>query len=188
MKAVTLLPFCQWLASTRGSIALHESLYMYPLVESVHVLTLCVFVGLTVVLDLRLLGLAWRRVPLSELSARLGPWMIAGFAVMVVTGSLLFYAIPIRTYQNIFFRIKVVMLALAGLNAWMFQVRPYRRVAEWDLDLVPPRAARRAAAASLVLWALIIVAGRMIAYNWFDCDQQPQTAIVNRLAGCVATP
>jgi hypothetical protein len=182
---VSLLPFCEWLASTRGSIALHESLYMYPIVESVHVLTLCLFVGMAVTLDLRLLGLTMRRVPLSEVSTRLGPWMAAGFVVMIITGSMLFYAIPVRSYQNIFFRFKMVTLCLAGVNAWVFQTTVYRRVAAWDLDPVPPAAARMAGAASLLLWALIIVAGRMIAYNWFDCDKQPQPSIVNRAAGCV---
>jgi hypothetical protein len=114
--------------------------------------------------------------------------MVAGFTVMVVTGALLFYAIPVRSYQSIFFRIKVVALMLAGLNAFVFHSGIDRRVAEWDLAPVPPPAARRAGAASLVLWAVIVVAGRMIAYNWFDCDKQPQPPIVNALAGCVARP
>ena len=182
---MSLLPFCEWLASTRGSIALHESLYMYPLVESAHVLSLCVFVGMAVMLDLRLLGLTLRRVPVSDVTARLGPWMAAGFAAMVITGALLFYAIPVRSYQNIFFRLKMITLVLAGVNAWVFQVTVHRRVAAWDLDAAPPRAAKMAGALSLVLWAIIIVSGRMIAYNWFDCDKQPQPSIVNRAAGCV---
>src|SRR5437762_11967114 len=101
---VGMAAFCRWLASTSGSIALHESLYMYPLVESVHVLTLCLFVGMSVLLDLRLLGLTLRKVPVSEVTGRLQPWMQAGFVVMIVTGVLLFYAIPVRSYQNVFFR------------------------------------------------------------------------------------
>lgn len=182
---MTLLPFCEWLSSTGGSIALHESLYMYPLVESAHVLTLCLFLGMAIMFDLRLLGLALRRVPMTEIRRRLGPWMVAGFVVMVVTGVMLFYAIPVRSYQSIFFRIKVVALILAGLNAFVFHSTIDKRVAEWDLAPVPPPAARRAGAASLVLWGIIVVAGRMIAYNWFDCDKQPQPPIVNTLAGCV---
>ena len=78
-----------------------------------------------------------------------------------------------------------VLPDLAGLNAFVFHSTIDRRVAEWDLAPVPPPAARRAGAASLVLWAVIVVAGRMIAYNWFDCDKQPQPRIVNTLAGCV---
>jgi hypothetical protein len=182
---MSLLPFCQWLADTPGSIALHESLYMYPLLESAHVLTLCVFLGMAVMFDLRLLGITLTRVPMTEMKSRLGPWMAAGFVVMVVTGVLLFYAIPVRSYQSIFFRVKVVALLLAGLNAYVFHMTIDRRVAEWDRDRTPPRAARRAGAASLVLWTIIVVAGRMIAYNWFDCDKQPQPRIVNTIAGCV---
>ena len=185
---MSLLPFVQWLAHTPGSIALHESVFMYPLVESAHVLTLCVFLGLAVMFDLRLLGITLTKVPMSQLKKRLGPWMTAGFIVMVMSGVLLFYAIPVRSYQSIWFRMKAVALVLAGLNAFVFHRTIDRRIEEWDRDPVPPRAARRAGARSLVLWTIIVVAGRMIAYNWFDCDKQPQRAIVNTLAGCVVSP
>jgi hypothetical protein len=165
--------FCQWLATTQGSIALHESLYMYPLVESTHVLTLCLFVGLAAMLDLRLMGLTLREVAVSEVAARFLPWLRVGFVIMIVTGTLLFYAIPVRSYHNVFFRIKAIMLVLAGLNAFVFHNGIYRKVFDWDIAPRAPRAARAAGACSLVLWALIIVSGRMIAYNWFDCDMQP---------------
>lgn len=185
---MSLLAFCEWLATTRGSIALHESLVMYPIIESTHVLALTVFVGLAVILDLRLLGLMLRRVPVTDITDRLLPWTKVGFAVMVITGILLFYAIPVRTYQSIFFRAKVVMLILAGLNVWVFNHRVFLRVEEWNLDVTTPKGARRAALFSLILWGGIIVAGRMIAYNWFDCDIQPQRAFVNFVAGCVVPP
>ena len=185
---MSLLAFCEWLASTNGSIALHESLYMYPLVESVHVLALCLFVGLAVILDLRLLCRILPRVPVSQVADKLLPWTITGFIVMVITGSLLFYAIPVRTYQSVWFRAKVIFLILAGLNVWIFHSGIYKRVTGWEMDERTPRAARRAAIASLVLWGAIIVAGRFIAYNWFDCDIQPQPAFVNWFAGCVVPP
>jgi hypothetical protein len=181
---VSLLSVFQWLADTQWSIALHESLYMYPLIESVHVLTLCVFTGMAMMWDLRLLGWTLRAVPVSELTDRIMPWMKAGFVVMVVTGVLLVYAIPVRSYQSIFFRVKVVLLILAGLNVWVFHTTVLRRVSKWDLAPRPPRAARVAGGLSLALWIGIIVAGRMIEYNWFDCDKQPQPAVINTLAGC----
>jgi hypothetical protein len=185
---MSILRFCQWLAGTEGSVALHESLWVYPLVESTHVWTLAIFVGFAALLDLRLLGLALARVPMSEVARKLLPWMLAGFALMVVTGLLLFYAIPVRTYQSIFFRAKLGLLGLAGLNAWLFHANVWRRVAAWDSDAVPPRSARFAGGVSLLLWVCIIFAGRMIAYNWFDCDRQPQRAFVNWAAGCVLEP
>jgi hypothetical protein len=163
-----VIGFCEWLAQTPWSIALHESAWGYPLVESVHVLALCLFLGMTVMLDLRLLGVMLRGAPVSEVVERLFPWTAAGFALMVASGALLFYAIPVRTYQNIFFRIKVAMLILSGVNAWVFHSTVYRKVFEWDLDPVPPKRARVAAGLSLALWSGIVVAGRMIAYNWFD--------------------
>jgi hypothetical protein len=156
------------MADTPWSIALHESAWVYPIVESVHVLALCLFLGMAVMLDLRLLGVTMRCAPVSDVVGRLLPWTAAGFVLMVVSGALLFYAIPVRTFQNIFFRIKVAMLILSGLNVWVFHSGVYTRMAEWDLDPVPPRRARVAAGLSLALWAGIVVAGRMIAYNWFD--------------------
>ena len=178
----------QWMAEQPASIALRESLFVWPLIESTHVLTLTLFVGSTAMMDLRLLGVSFGGVPASAFTARLLPWTRAGFALMAVTGVLLFYATPVRNYQNVFFRIKVILLVAAGLNVWLFHSRIHRRVAEWDHDIPPPRAARIAAIVSLTAWAAVVVAGRMMAYNWFDCDIQPQSALINWAAGCVVPP
>jgi hypothetical protein len=134
------------------------------------VLTLAVFVGTAVVVDLRLVGVTLPRVPVSEVLTRLRPWTGAGLLVMVATGTLLFYAAPLLRYQNVFFRIKMAALALAVLNAWVFHRTVYREIAKWDLDPVPPWRARFAGALSLVLWGLIITSGRLIPYQqyWFD--------------------
>jgi hypothetical protein len=77
----------------------------------------------------------------------------------------------------------MVMLVLAGINVWVFHANVWRRVHDWDLDPVTPGSARMAGIASLVLWAGIVFAGRMIAYNWFDCGKRPP-ALVSALAGC----
>jgi hypothetical protein len=146
-----------------------------------------VFFGLAVMFDLRLLDWTFRRVPVSEFNRRVLPWTIAAFVVMVVSGTLLFYAIPLRSYQNIFFRTKMLLLLLAGLNVWFFHTRVFPRVANWDVEASPPPAAKLAGALSLVLWIAIVVSGRMIAYNWFDCDRQPQSALINLLTSCDAT-
>jgi hypothetical protein len=182
---MSLLDFFGWLADSPGSVDLHESQYAYSIIESVHVWTMAVFFGLVAMFDLRLLGLTMRKVPVSEVIRRLQPWTIAAFVIMVISGTLLFYAIPLRSYQNIFFRGKMLLLLLAGLNVWLFHSRVFPRVATWDLEGVPPRRARVAGALSLVLWISIIFSGRMIAYNWFDCDRQPQPDIINFLTSCV---
>jgi uncharacterized protein YacL len=180
------LAFFEWLADTSWSVDLHESQYAYPLIESIHVWTMAVFFGSVVMFDLRLLGVTMRKVPVSEVVDRLLPLTIAAFVIMVISGTLLFYAIPLRSYQSIFFRFKMLLMLLAGLNVWLFHSRVYPKVATWDVEGVPPRRARVAGAVSLVLWIGIIFSGRMIAYNWFDCDRQPQPAIINFLTSCVA--
>ena len=164
---MNILPFMQWLEATPGSIAIRESLMVYPLVESAHVLSLCLFLGLLALLDLRLLGFGLRGVPVSEIAGRLLPIALAGFALMVISGGLLFYSGPLRAYNNIFFRVKMVMIALAGLNAFLFHVTIYRRIADWDRDPVPPLRARLAGFFSLLLWCGVVVSGRMQAYKWF---------------------
>jgi hypothetical protein len=183
---MSLQALFMWLAGTSWSVRLHESHYAYPLIESIHVWAMSVFFGLALWFDLRLLGWTMRRMPVSEMSRRLLPWTVVAFVVMVLSGSLLLFAIPLRTYQNIFFRAKMLMLALAGLNIWIFNARVYRRVETWDLGVAPPRAARVAGAISIVLWIGVIVSGRMIAYNWFDCDTHPRSALIRSLAGCSA--
>jgi hypothetical protein len=167
---MSLLQLCEWLATTPGSVALHESRYLFLIVLTVHVLTLAVFVGTALMIDLRFLGVTLSRVPVSEVVSRLLPWTVAGLIVMVISGALLFYSAPLVRYHNVFFRFKMVALALAVVNAWVFHATIYRRVADWDRDPVPPRMARVAGGMSIVLWALIITAGRMMAYQdyWFD--------------------
>ena len=167
---MSLLSFCEWLAATPGSIALHESRYLYLIVLTVHVMTLCVFVGMAVLLNLRLVGVTLRRVPVSEVVGRLLPWTVAGFSVMILSGLLLFYAAPLDKYGNLFFRAKMGLLVLAGVNVWVFYKTVYRSIVDWNLDPVPPRPARGAGGVGLALWAAIITAGRMIPYQayWFD--------------------
>lgn len=182
---MSLLGFFDWLATTAGSIALHESLHAYRIVSTVHVVTLSLFVGTAAMLDLRLLGATMRSVPVSEVARRLRPWTLAGFVLMVASGLLMFYANPTPRYQNIFFRAKMVMLVLAGANAWLFHRQVFARAIDWDDDPVPPRRARVAGGLALALWAGMIVSGRMIAYDWFDCSRQPQPAMINLLEGCL---
>jgi hypothetical protein len=161
---MSLARFLEWLYRTGFSAALRETTLAEPIIESVHVLTLTLFLGLSVLLDLRLLGVLLRRKRVSEVLAQLNPLLIAGFSVMIVTGVLLFCGDPVAFYSTTFFRVKMIMLILAGINVLVFNRTVGRRVTEWDEDVIPPAGAKVAAILSLVLWAGIIAAGRGIAY------------------------
>lgn len=176
--------FVVWLGGNEWSTALHESLYMYSLIESTHVLSIMVFVGCLAIVDLRIMGVLFTEMPVTTVSSKVLPWAIGGFVALVISGIFLFYAIPVRTYHSLFFRIKMILFVIAGINAWVYHYRVGRNIATWDSNPKPPSTARISAGVSLTSWALVIVAGRMIAYNWFDCDIEPG-AFVEWFAGCV---
>jgi len=161
------LHFCEWLGNTSFSAGIRESTWWYPIIESVHVLGLCLFVGLLLLWDLRLLGMTLRRVAVSEVWARLIPWIAAGAVIMVVSGILLFTSDPVRFYGNVFFRIKAFGLFLALLNALAFHFGIERQLLHWDTAPATPRAAKVAGALSIALWAIVVMTGRLVAYNWF---------------------
>ena len=180
-----LLALAQFLDAQPSSTSLHESYYMYAWVETTHVLTLGIFLGMLLLIDLRMLGLAFVSVPASVIAERLDKPMMLGFAIMVMTGLALFYAIPVRTTQSIWFRIKVVLLLAAGLNALLFRRAMADSVNDWDTAPKPPPRIRLGAILSLSLWFGVIATGRMIAYDWFDCQQQ-MPKVMYWAAGCVA--
>src|SRR5882672_7969788 len=143
-----LARFLHWLFETGFSATLRESTWAEPIVETVHVLTLTLFLGFAVLLDLRLLGIAFRRKRVSVVLSQLNPFMIAGFGVMIGTGVLLFCGDPVAFYSTLFFKVKMVMLILAGVNVLIFNWTVGRQVAEWDQELRTPMGAKVAAVLS----------------------------------------
>lgn len=176
--------FALWLDGHGWSTALHESFYLYNWIESTHVLTLMLSLGMLFLIDLRMLGLALPGVPASTLARRLNLPMLLGFSIMMITGLLLFYAIPVRTAQSVWFRFKVVLLVLAALNALLFHRHMLAAATGWDLQPRAPASLRMGAALSLVFWTLIVLCGRFIAYDWFDCRGEPGP-IMSAFAGCI---
>lgn len=161
----TLLEWCRWLENTDWARALSESGYAYPLVEGSHVMALALSVGAVLWFDLRLLGWTMRDDRVSEVFAQVRPWMLLGFAVMLVTGVLLFATRATDAYESPFFRLKLALLVFGALNIVVFHSTVDRRRGEWDVQGRPPLQARLAGGLSLVLWFSIIAAGRIMAYN-----------------------
>lgn len=176
--------FASWLDTFQSSTNLHESLYMYGWVESTHVLTLSLFLGMLLIIDLRLLGVGFTNIPASTLLEKLDKPMMIGFVIMVITGLLLYYAIPVRSTQSIFFRVKLILLVTAGINALLIRRMTHEQVLPWDNEIKPPRRIRVGAALSLTFWALIVAAGRMMAYDWWDCHKEMPN-FMYWAAGCV---
>jgi hypothetical protein len=156
--------FLAWLHDTPFSTLMRESTWAEPIVETIHVLTLSVFLGFVLLLDLRLLDLTMRGRRVSQLLQQLSPGLFGGFAVMVVTGLLLFSGDPVAFYGTLFFKAKMIMLVLAGANLLVFNATVGRRITEWDGKAHTPWGAKTAGMVSLVLWIAIVAAGRGIAY------------------------
>jgi len=168
------------------SQALEGSLNFWNLLEGTHLLTLMLFAGTIFVVDLRLLGVTFGKTPVSVVSERVLPLTVVGFALMIATGLALFFAKPVIYYHSIWFRAKLVFLALAMLNIVVFHTRVQRNQHKWDTLALPPRAARISATLSLISWVAVITMGRFIPYNWFDCGK-PIPHIVNVLENCQAS-
>jgi hypothetical protein len=142
-----------------------DSSWLFPAIESVHMLGIVVLVGTSILLDLRLLGRGiLRDRPTSEVAARALPFLWGSFAVMLLTGVLMFASKAEDCYESTSFKLKMAALLLVGVNAIVFQLGPYRRIAEWENAAVAPASARIAAWVSLTLWICIVIAGRGIAY------------------------
>jgi len=168
--------YSSWSAQLQGS----ERWWM--LLEGTHVLTLMLFAGTILFVDLRLLGLALPKVPISRVSRSLLPYTVVGFVLMVVTGLLVYFSKPFDYYHNFAFRAKLVFLVLAAVNIFIFHGRVQSNQAQWDADPVPPLAARRSAAASIMLWILVIATGRAMAYDRFTCAEAGP--VIGALADC----
>lgn len=179
-----LVQFAEWLYNTSGSRNIHESYYLYNWIETTHVLALMLSLGMLAVIDLRMLGLTMTRIPASTIASRLSAPMTVGFIIMFATGILLYYAVPVRTTQSIWFRIKVILLIAAAINAWLFHREMTRSVHTWDREPKAPARLRMGAAISLALWAGVVTTGRLIAYDWFDC-YRPMPDFISWAAGCM---
>ena len=164
---MTIYEICEWLESTTLAVLVRESSYGFPILVGIHILGLVLSVGMLLWVDLRLLGVSLRQSPVSEVYRGLAPWFLSGFLVMFLSGATLFTGFATSAYASFYFRTKVVALVLAGLNALAFHVFTQRRSAAWDAAPDPPVMVRLAGLASIVLWTVVILAGRMISYTMF---------------------
>jgi uncharacterized protein DUF6644 len=163
------LSFCTWLSSTALSTAIKESLWGFQILVGLHIVALTVSVGTISWFDLRLLGASLPGTAASKVYRQLIPFATVGFVVMFATGLLLFTAYPVEAYHNVFFRTKISVIALAGVNAIVYHAFSARRAEQIERETgVLPRGARIAAGLSLALWTVVILCGRMISYTLYS--------------------
>jgi hypothetical protein len=110
---MNLLPFFQWCEATTLGTAIRETTWAFAVIESVHLLALCVIGGAVLVVDLRLLGLGLRRQRVQDLARDAQPWLNYSLAVMLLTGTGLFLSEPTKCYYSTPFWFKMTSLALA---------------------------------------------------------------------------
>ena len=143
--------------------AMKHSLWLYPIVEIVHIAGFALLVGTVAAFDLRLLGFA-RSTPIRALERSLLPWAWAAMLLIVPSGVAMFSTHAVDFAGNPAFRVKLLLLLGAGLNALLFHVGVFRTVAAWDQHVPAPRAAKASALLSLAIWTGVIACGRLIAY------------------------
>jgi hypothetical protein len=160
---MTMASWLEWIERTPLSIAIREGGLPYPVIGGVHLLSIALFGGMLLVTDLRLLGWAMRGRPVSDLWYQFRPWKRVGFAVVVVTGVLLAWAEPIRLYKSPSFWVKMALFALIGVHALIFRRNVYAHPEK--LDATIGSQAKLAAWLSMLLWAGLIVSGRLIAFD-----------------------
>lgn len=145
--------------------SIRQSLYLFPLVEAVHVIGLTMVFGTILIIDLRLLGLASSRRPFTAVAADVLRWTWAAFALTAVTGVLMFITNAGSYYVNPYFRAKMALLILAGINMAAFELTTRRSVHAWDRDAAAPVMGRFVATASLIIWIGVIFLGRWVGFT-----------------------
>lgn len=154
--------FFQWLQDTSIGIGIRESLWLFPVLYTLHIFGVVILVGATSALDLRMLGLVMRREPVADSTDLLLPWAKAGFSAQVATGIFLFVAQASELSRNVAFLLKMTAVLLAGLNVLIFHLTAYRNVHRWK-ESTPP-GAKFSAVFSLTCWFGIVALSRFIAF------------------------
>jgi hypothetical protein len=152
-----------WLETSGLAVAMRQWLWLYPIVEIVHIVGFVVLVGSAVMFDLRLLGLS-RGLPVSAMAEHLLRWSRWSLALVVPSGAAMFVAHATEMAANPAFQLKLTLIAAAFLNAAVFHRFPFRAVGDWDTEIPSPLPARLAGTLSLLLWTGVIACGRLLAY------------------------
>lgn len=155
----------RWLQSTPVARTISENEIIFPWIESIHVLAIVLVVGTISIVDLRLLGVASLDRAVKRLMGDVLPLTWSAFVVAAITGSLLFSSDAVNYAHNFYFRGKLILLVLAGLNMALFHHFGIRDIARWSESRQTPLPAKAAAAVSLLVWMAVVAFGRGIGFT-----------------------
>jgi hypothetical protein len=161
-----MLETLEWIEGTALAGIARDSLYGFQILVAIHILGLIFSVGTLLWVDLRMLGIVLRGQSLSLIYRSLARWFIVGFSAMFLSGAALFAGFATSAYGNVYFRVKIVAMLLAAINAIVFHTVLGRMPASAD-EGIPSGSVRMAGALSIVLWATVLVCGRMMSYTLF---------------------
>jgi hypothetical protein len=163
MPASTLDNWMQWLQDSAWAAAIRQSNWLYPALEIVHITGIVLLVGSAFLFDIRILGFS-KNIPVSALEKHLLVWARRALILVVPSGLLLFITNAVALAHNSFFHTKIILIVVAGLNAWLFHSVFCRSTAAWDISAPSPANAKVTALVSLVAWTGVIACGRLLAY------------------------
>jgi hypothetical protein len=163
----SLTELCGWLESTALAKWIAGSTWGFPMIESVHVVAITLVVGTITIADLRLLGLAWGKRRVTRVLRDVLPMTWIAFAVALICGSLLFISQATKYIDNTSFRLKMLLMLMAGINMLAFELITFRSVSKWDRDVPVPAAGKLAGAVSLICWLGVVLLGREIGWTMY---------------------
>jgi len=158
--------FAEWLSRTAPSLFLQEQYaWAIPAIQSIHIVGIAMVMGSVLMIDLRILGWAATDQTLGETTRRFGPWLTGSLWVLLATGILMVIAEPVRELVTFSFWLKMVLVAVGTLVAAAFQIALRRHERHWEDTLVHRPSIKLLAIVTFLVWACIIVLGRLIAYD-----------------------
>jgi len=163
LQALTQL--MEWLQASSLAVFIHQSKWAFTTIEVIHVIAISLVIGTIATVDLRLLGLASTKRPVTQLAREVLPWTWVAFGLAAITGSLLFISKATEYFATTTFWIKMSIMVLAGINMMIFEFITVRSVQKWDLEPAPPLPARLAGGISLTCWVLIFIFGRWTGFT-----------------------
>jgi len=162
---VNIAAFLKALEATGLATKIRDSLFIFPLLEATHVIGLALVFGTIAIIDLRLIGLASSQRSFKRMYSDILKWTWAAFVLTGLTGALMFITNATVYYHNFYFRTKMLLLVLAGINMGIFELTLGRRVDSWDKDPSAPPLGRVVGVLSIALWIAVIFMGRLIGFT-----------------------